>query len=94
MNDETRSERMTAKMLLERCKRGSLRRQVWRAAHDMGALLRCTAVEAPEVQQRLRTAVEALQMLGARLALEDQDPATPEFEAVDRPGPSAAVERD
>jgi len=72
MNQELRSERTSNESLLERCKRSSLRTQAWRAAWELGALVRRTQQEAPEVHQRLRNAVEALQVLGARLALEDE----------------------
>lgn len=72
MKHELRSERTLKESLLERCKRSSLRSQAWKAAWELGALVRRTQQEAPEVHQRLRNAVEALQVLGARLALEDE----------------------
>lgn len=72
MKHELRSERTSKESLLERCKRSSLRSQAWKAAWELGALVRRTQQEAPEVHQRLRNAVEALQVLGARLALEDE----------------------
>ncbi|MFN3242490.1 MAG: hypothetical protein ACE37K_13385 [Planctomycetota bacterium] len=78
MDNELRSDRIKGESLLERCKRASLRTQAWRAAWELGALVRRTATEAPEVHPRLRQAVEALQVLGARLALEDEPEAQPD----------------
>ena len=55
---------------LERLKRASLRDQSRRAAWQLGALARRVQREAPEVHGRLRSAVEALQLLAAQLGLE------------------------
>ena len=55
---------------LERLKRASLRDQSRRAAWQLGALARRVQREAPEVHGRLRSAVEALQLLSAQLGLE------------------------
>jgi hypothetical protein len=85
MDNELRSDRIRGESLLERCKRASLRTQAWRAAWELGALVRRTATEAPEVHPRLRQAVEALQVLGARLALEDEPEAQPGTRSPGRP---------
>ena len=58
--------------LLAQCKRASLRNQSRRMALELSALARRAAEEAPEVHDRLRHAVEALQLLSARLRLADE----------------------
>jgi len=63
---------------LARCKRASLRSQAVRAAWQLGALVRRVEREAPQVHRRLRSAVEALQLLGAQLTLELEVEAAPE----------------
>lgn len=79
MNNEPQSERdarPTAADLgsiadrLACYKRASLRSQAQRAAWQLGALVRRVEHEAPEIHQRLRGAVEALQLLSAQLAPE------------------------
>ncbi len=57
---------------LARWKRASLRDEAQRAAWQLGALLRRAEHEAPEVHVKLRVAIEALQLLRARLVLEDR----------------------
>ncbi|MGK0153301.1 MAG: hypothetical protein ACI9SE_000245 [Neolewinella sp.] len=54
---------------LARYKRASLRDQALRAVWRMDALLRRVKREAPEVHSRLRVAIEALQLLSAKLAI-------------------------
>ena len=79
MNDATQSDRAADSMaaprttnhdMLERCKRASLHKQTKQAVWQLGALARRAEREAPEVHLRLRAAVEALQLLNARLAME------------------------
>ena len=79
MNDATQSDRAADSMaaprtsnhdMLERCKRASLHNQTKQAVWQLGALVRRAEREAPEVHLRLRAAVEALQLLNARLAME------------------------
>jgi hypothetical protein len=79
MNDATQSERAADSMaaprtsthdMLARCKRASLHKQTKQAVWQLGALARRAEREAPEVHLRLRAAVEALQLLNARLAME------------------------
>lgn len=70
MNDYERPEQSEDQ--LERCKRASLRIQVQRGVWHLDALVRRVEREAPEVHRRLRSAVEALQLLGAQMALEDE----------------------
>ena len=76
MQNRTHSEHQNAQTpndhadRLERLKRASLRDQAVRAIWQLGALLRRVEREAPHVHQRLRIAVEALQLLGAQLQLD------------------------
>jgi hypothetical protein len=79
MNDATQSDRAADSMaapytanhdMLARCKRASLHKQTKQAVWQLGALVRRAEREAPEVHLRLRAAVEALQLLNARLAME------------------------
>ena len=79
MNDATQSDRAADSMaaprttnhdMLERCKRASIHKQTKQAVWQLGALARRAEREAPEVHLRLRAAVEALQLLNARLAME------------------------
>ena len=79
MNDDPQSERaadpITAPRasttdMLARLKRASLHSQVRRSVWQLGALVRRVEREAPEVHSRLRSVVEALQLLNARLAME------------------------
>ncbi len=55
--------------LLARHKRMSLAAQARQAAWQLGALMRRAEHEAPEVHRRLRVAVEALQLLSARISV-------------------------
>ena len=71
---------------LARYKRASLRDQSLRAVWRMEALLRRVKHEAPEVHTRLRCAVEALQLLSAKLALGSAD-VPPETKAAPRATP-------
>ena len=57
---------------LASCKRAALRNQSRRVALEIDSLAKRSALEAPEVRERLRHAAEALQLLGARLALADE----------------------
>ena len=54
------------------CRRQSVRKDCHRIALELSRLTRRVAVEAPEVCDRLRQAAEALQLLGARLTLADE----------------------
>ena len=58
---------------LDSLKRASLQHEAERAAWQLGALVRRAQHEAPEVYLRLRSAVEALQVLAARLAIESAE---------------------
>lgn len=80
MNDDQQdgSTPRTDDERLARCKRASLRSQAVRAAWQLGALVRRVEREAPQVHRRLRSAVEALQLLGAQLTLELEVEAAPE----------------
>lgn len=63
---------------LARSRRAGIRRQLQRALGDMESLARRAATEAPEMQDRLRRAVEALQLFGCRLSLSSEaEPAPP-----------------
>ena len=58
--------------VVARGKQVSLRKHAQRLALELGLLVRRSAEEAPEVYERLRHAAEALQLLGARLALAEE----------------------
>ena len=58
--------------VVARGKQISLRKQKQKLALELGSLVRRSAEEAPEVYERLRHAAEALQLLGARLALAEE----------------------
>lgn len=55
---------------LARSRRAGLRRQLRRTLSDLESLTRRSAAEAPDLQDRLRRALEALQLLGCRLSLD------------------------
>ena len=59
---------------LTRCTRECLRNECRRLALEISNLGRRAVGDAPEVCDRLRQAAEALQLLGARLALVDEPP--------------------
>ena len=62
---------------LARLKRASLHEQAQRSLWQLGALARRVEHEAPEVQARLRAAVEAMQLVCARLGLAVHDDRRP-----------------
>ena len=55
-----------------RCERSIIRKQTHQIALELGELVRRSADEAPEVCERLRHVAEALQLVGARLALTEE----------------------
>ena len=55
-----------------RCERSIIRKQTHQIALGLGELVRRSADEAPEVCERLRHVAEALQLVGARLALTEE----------------------
>ena len=85
MNDRTNPDE------LARLKRASLQSQAKRAAWQLGGLLRRVEHEAPQVHTRLRSAVEALQVLSAQLGLELESGEVGPV-PVARPAPPAARE--
>ena len=70
MNDYQAPEQIEDQ--LARHKRASLRNQVQGGVWHLDALVQRVEREAPEVHRRLRSAVEALQLLGAHLTLKDE----------------------
>jgi hypothetical protein len=69
---------------LARSRRAGIRRQLRRTLSDLESLTRRSAAEAPDLQDRLRRALEALQLLGCRLSLDSgQEP--PRDEALGLP---------
>lgn len=70
MNDYQAPEQIEDQLV--RHKRASLRNQVEGGVWHLDALVQRVEREAPEVHRRLRSAVEALQLLGAHLTLKDE----------------------
>lgn len=56
---------------LEQLKRASLRQQAQRMAWEFGALVRRVHSELPDMHSRMRSALEALQLLSGRLSGEE-----------------------
>lgn len=69
---------------LARSRRAGIRRQLRRTLSDLESLTRRSAAEAPDLQDRLRRALEALQLLGCRLSL-DSGQDSPRDEALGLP---------
>jgi len=69
---------------LARSRRAGIRRQLRRILSDLESLTRRSAAEAPDLQDRLRRALEALQLLGCRLSL-DSGQDSPRDEALGLP---------
>jgi hypothetical protein len=72
MKKELRREASAPDGAMERLRRDSLLEEARAAASELGHLLRRSRCEAPEVHARLRSALEALQLLTARLSLDDE----------------------
>ncbi len=72
MKDERRVEETERDGVMERGRRESLLDEARSAASELDHLVRRARHEAPEVHSRLRTALEALQLLTARLSLDDE----------------------
>jgi len=72
MKDERRVEETERDGVMERRRRESLLDEARSTASGLDHLMRRARHEAPEVHSRLRTALEALQLLTARLSLDDE----------------------
>lgn len=64
-------------------RREGMRRQLQRTLGDLEGLAKRASSEAPELQDRLRRALETLQLLGCRLSLE--------LEPAPEPGPAREI---
>ena len=74
MKDERRVEETERDGVMERGRRESLLDEARSTASELDHLMRRARHEAPEVHSRLRTALEALQLVRLRVPLRARDP--------------------